>query len=644
MNSAEVLIKFKADTSDVNRTTKSMGGLTKSITLGNLAAKGIAKGFQVMSSQMGSAIKRVDTFNNFPRVMKNFGVSNDEAKKSIDRMDKAMRGLPTSLDQAVAGVQDLFLVTKNLPEAEKMFKAINDSAMVFAKGSTEAVDRFVYAFKQSMAAGKVSAQDFKQMSDAIPGLMDKVAESMGISFAELKEGLSNGKISMDDFNNAMKKLDTEGGAGMKALEKSARDATGGIETAITNMKTAITRGLGNALDALDKSLKDAGLGGLSGVIASIGDAFEKVLKAIVPAIPPLVKALANIFKWMQKHEKLVKTLAIVFASFIAIVKTISIVSSIIGPIITIFKILLTVIKFVGIAFKILGAIMIANPIGAIIAIVIALIAIFVILWKKCEGFRNFWKGLWEGIKTATVAAWNFIKGIFTQVIDFVKNNWKQILLFLVNPFAGAFALLYKHNEKFRNAVNNLVNKVVGFFKSIPGKIKAIPGKMFSFFKSLPSKILNIFKSLPSKMLNTGLNIVKGIGRGITSGTTWIKSKIKEFTNNVKNDFKLFFGIKSPSKWTNKMIGQNLMLGVGEGLNKQKGTITRQMAGIVKGMEQQLAMNTSLSPNVSSSTSTHFSPNIQVNVQNNMTTDPLGQVVNKVKTFSGGAKNDYNYGR
>ena len=87
-----------------------------------------------------------------------------------------------------------------------------------------------------------------------------------------------------------------------------------------------------------------------------------------------------------------------------------------------------------------------------------------------------------------------------------------------------------------------------------------------------------------------------------------------------------------------------MLCVGDGLNKQTGTITRQMAGIVKGMEQQLAMNTSLSPNVSSSTSTHFSPNIQVNVQNNMTTDPLGQVVNKVKTFSGGAKNDYNYGR
>jgi hypothetical protein len=33
----------------------------------------------------------------------------------------------------------------------------------------------------------------------------------------------------------------------------------------------------------------------------------------------------------------------------------------------------------------------------------------------------------------------------------------------------------------------------------------------------------------------------------------------------------------------------------------------------------------------------------VNVQNNMELDPLGQLVNNIKTFSGGAKNDYNWG-
>ena len=51
----------------------------------------------------------------------------------------------------------------------------------------------------------------------------------------------------------------------------------------------------------------------------------------------------------------------------------------------------------------------------------------------------------------------------------------------------------------------------------------------------------------------------------------------------------------------------------------------------------------MSPNLNPSSSMHYSPN--VNVYNNVDVrqDPLGQMVNNIKTYSGGAKNDYNYG-
>ena len=51
----------------------------------------------------------------------------------------------------------------------------------------------------------------------------------------------------------------------------------------------------------------------------------------------------------------------------------------------------------------------------------------------------------------------------------------------------------------------------------------------------------------------------------------------------------------------------------------------------------------LQPNVSGSMQSTYSPQMTVNVQNNMELDPLGQLVNNIKTFSGGAKNDYNWG-
>ena len=50
----------------------------------------------------------------------------------------------------------------------------------------------------------------------------------------------------------------------------------------------------------------------------------------------------------------------------------------------------------------------------------------------------------------------------------------------------------------------------------------------------------------------------------------------------------------------------------------------------------------MQPDISSLGST-YSPSTTVIVNNNMEVDPLGQLVNNVKTFSGGAKNDYNWG-
>ena len=191
MNGATVLIKFVGDTKDVNSKmnglSKATGSVTKGFIAGSIITKGLSTAFNMMSSSAGDAAKRLDTMNNYPKVMKNFGVSADEASASVKRIDESVRGLPTSLNDAVAGVQDIFMVTNNLPKAEKMFRAINDSAMVFANGSTEASKRFIYAYKQSLAAGKVSAQDFNQMNEAIPGLMAKVSASMCMTYAELKQ-------------------------------------------------------------------------------------------------------------------------------------------------------------------------------------------------------------------------------------------------------------------------------------------------------------------------------------------------------------------------------------------------------------------------------------------------------------------------
>ena len=61
------------------------------------------------------------------------------------------------------------------------------------------------------------------------------------------------------------------------------------------------------------------------------------------------------------------------------------------------------------------------------------------------------------------------------------------------------------------------------------------------------------------------------------------------------------------------------------------------------LQKQINGMFELSPTMTGSMNNHFSPQIKVTTYNNFETDPLGQMVNKVKTFQGGAKNDYSRG-
>ena len=89
------------------------------------------------------------------------------------------------------------------------------------------------------------------------------------------------------------------------------------------------------------------------------------------------------------------------------------------------------------AQKSLNAAMAANPIGLIITGITLLIGAFMLLWNNCEGFRNFWIGLWDGIKAVLKGAVNGIISMLNWFIDKINNisvslpNWG-----ILGDFAG----------------------------------------------------------------------------------------------------------------------------------------------------------------------------------------------------------------
>ena len=636
MNNAKVLIKFEGDTKDFDSKAKKVNVSMGSITKGVLAATGITKAlsaaWNMVSNSMDDAISRIDTMNNFSTVMKNMGISAKDSQDVIESLSDELVGLPTTLNDAAASVQRLTSYNGNIKSSEKIFLAMNN-AILAGTNNTQMQAAALEQLTQAYTKGKPEMQDWKTLLQAMPAQLKQVALAMGYSGTnELYENLQAGTVTMDDFMNTLVKLNDEGVAGFASLNDQARANTAGIATSVQNMKTAVTRGVANVIQSLDKGLKDAGMGGLSQVIANIGKTMENVLKQAAKGIQAIVPKIVSIFQWMKKHETLIKTLAIVVGSFI-------------GTIMLIKKVI-AIINAVKMAFALLNVVMAMNPITLIIAGIVALVAAFIYLWKHCEGFRNFFIGMWEGIKTVVNAIVKFVVGLFTSIVDFFKNNWKSLLLLLVNPFAGAFKLLYDNCEGFRNFVNNFVstianffinlkNKIVNAFNNVVNAIKQLPGKI----KAIPGQIIGFFASLPSQMASVGLNIVKGIGNGITSGITWIKNKIRAFVGNVTSFIKKVFKIGSPSKLMENQVGQWIPKGIALGITTNTDSVNKAMSN----MQKDISSTFGLSPQVANTTALNYNPNVVVNNQISMKQDPLGQMVSNIKTFSGGAKNDYNYG-
>ena len=216
-----------------------------------------------------------------------------------------------------------------------------------------------------------------------------------------------------------------------------------------------------------------------------------------------------------------------------------------------------------------------------------------------------------------------INGLVT-IIQTLAQMLPELMPVIIDAILGIIPILIDNLPLFIKAGWQLITGLLeGIIRSVPTLLSYIP--------KIISSLFNYFKQMPKMALDIGINLVKGIWNGISNVTSWVLGKIKGFGKSILNGIKGIFGIHSPSTefaWVGKMNAEGLIEG---------------MDGMEKEVQQSFDGMFDLSPQLYGTSSTNMSPNVNVVVNSNYEQDPLGQMVNKVKTFSGGAKNDYNYG-
>ena len=260
-------------------------GLGALLTIGN-------KAFNAVSSNVDSAIKRIDTLANSSRSFQNMGFDAEKTARAMKNISKAIEGLPTALDDSVSNVQLLAASTGDLDKSVDIYKALNDAILGFG-GDANMANNAIVQLSQSFSNGKVDAQTWNSMINSGLGpTLNALAKQMGITTGELKEGLSEGKISVNDFQDALIKLDKEGGGGLKSLDQIAKDSTKGISTSLANAKTAMVRGTAELIKSVDEMLKNMNLPTISEFITNAGTNMENFMKKVAAVMPEIAKNFA----------------------------------------------------------------------------------------------------------------------------------------------------------------------------------------------------------------------------------------------------------------------------------------------------------------------------------------------------------------
>lgn len=492
--------------STMKNADSSMNNLDSSTQKTNTSILDIAKGIGVfklidnaiglVTSSLGGAIDRFDTLNKYPVVMQALGYSTEEIDKSMNKLTDGIDGLPTSLDEIVSRAQQLAISTGDLQTGTDTAIALNNAFLASGASAADA-SRGAQQYQQMLSKGEVDLQSWRSLLETMPIAMDKVSKSFsdqGVNSAnDLYDALKEGDITFDDFNGRLIELN-EGVGGFAEL---AKKNSAGIRTSFANIKTAVVKGLANVITAIDEGMQDAGLGSIAENFDKIKGAVNVAFKAITDSIPPAINFLTNLWSTIKP-----------FLPFImAIVSYIAIYQGVMGT-------ARKAVELYNGAQKMMNVLMNLNPIGLVIAAVIALVAGFIYLWNTSEDFRNFWIGLWETIKSAVgaaidwiVSAWEGTKQFFADgwnalsegaknAVESVKQAWTDTKQWFADLWAGikdtAADMWDGVKQAFSDAVDGVVSAWQGVKQWFADLWKGIKSTVSSIVDSIKDAIMSRF--------------------------------------------------------------------------------------------------------------------------------------------------------
>lgn len=456
---------------------------------------GIAKGAAVGIAGIGAAC--VGAFAGMSSIVE----ESKELRTQIGQLETAFTEAGLSVEASEKTFDDLFSVLGDSGKAQ-------EASMHLAKlaDTEEELERWTNTLTGVYAT----------FGDTLPveGLAEALNHTAKLGSVQggLADALEWSGINVDDFNAELEKLNTEeeraqlisdtlNGLYGETAEKYKEVNADIIEANATQNKYNKSMAeLGEKAAPVVDSVKQ----GFSDILAKVVELFdgadfeafgESISKGFGWFVDTGIPAITKGVKWVSDNIPTVTTAIVGLTTAVVAQKVATLASKAATEGMTLAQVA------AKIATDAFNAALKANPIGLIITAITALVAAFVYLWNNCEGFRNFWIGLWEGIKKAVSVAVDWIKEAWGKIVEFFTGDspiatyfqmaWENIKL-VWDTVVLYFQTIWENIKLVFSAVGDILS---GDFSGAWEKIKQVFANWGEFFGGLWDNIKQAFANV-----------------------------------------------------------------------------------------------------------------------------------------------------
>ena len=268
--------------------------------------------------------------------------------------------------------------------------------------------------------------------------------------------------------------------------------------AMTSAKSEVDM-LGTTVDQTSETMYGGTSAKAQEALRKIQNAFAELGSALLPILAPIAEKIADLATKFSNLSPTIQKIILVImgiaAAFAPVLIVIGKIITAVGQIMPLLAKLTPVFTFIKTAISGLFSLIMAHP---VIAIVTAIIAIIILLWNKCDWFRNGVKALWEGIKEGLAVAFEWIKNVFSQIGELFVSLWNKAKE--IWTIIGEFLLsIYEWIN------TNLITPVVNLFKSLWDGIVQIFTPIVTWFTELFTMIWKVIESI--------LTVIVGLFKG-----------------------------------------------------------------------------------------------------------------------------------